>query len=214
MDAGGSGNPDLASHGIALGARVVARRKVDRVQHERAGARHLAHSCMPTHRCQAGAKWTEAPKVVTRLNFRSDRQGYTDDYYRHIFLIPRRRGGTPRRQITNGDWNSLRTRVLGGQQGIVLFSSLLWRARRRKRKPQVADLRRERFDRRSEATHASQRLQQRSVVFTGRQADRVHVRRFGRPLGVGRIEAMDDERRRIQRALGVWNAGPSDLLGS
>ena len=50
-----------------------------------------------------GAKWIEAPKIVTRLNYRSDRVGYTDDYYRHIFVIPAD-GGTPR-QITNGDWN-------------------------------------------------------------------------------------------------------------
>ena len=50
-----------------------------------------------------GAKWTEAPKVVTRLNYRSDRVGYTDDAYRHIFVIPAD-GGTAR-QITNGDWN-------------------------------------------------------------------------------------------------------------
>jgi dipeptidyl aminopeptidase/acylaminoacyl peptidase len=50
-----------------------------------------------------GAKWVEAPKVVTRLNYRSDRIGFTDDAYRHIFVIPAD-GGTPR-QITDGDWN-------------------------------------------------------------------------------------------------------------
>ena len=50
-----------------------------------------------------GAKWTEPPKVITRLNFRSDRVGYTDESYRHIFIIPAD-GGTPR-QITNGDWS-------------------------------------------------------------------------------------------------------------
>jgi dipeptidyl aminopeptidase/acylaminoacyl peptidase len=50
-----------------------------------------------------GAKWIEAPKVVTRLNYRSDRVGYTDESYRHIFVIPSE-GGTAR-QITNGDWN-------------------------------------------------------------------------------------------------------------
>jgi dipeptidyl aminopeptidase/acylaminoacyl peptidase len=50
-----------------------------------------------------GAKWTEAPKIVTRLNYRSDRVGYTDDSYRHIFVIPAD-GGTAR-QVTNGDWN-------------------------------------------------------------------------------------------------------------
>ena len=38
-----------------------------------------------------GAKWTEPPKVVTRLNYRSDRVGYTDDAYRHIFVDSGRR---------------------------------------------------------------------------------------------------------------------------
>jgi dipeptidyl aminopeptidase/acylaminoacyl peptidase len=37
------------------------------------------------------------------LNYRSDRIGFTDDGYRHIFVIPAD-GGTPR-QITTGDWN-------------------------------------------------------------------------------------------------------------
>jgi dipeptidyl aminopeptidase/acylaminoacyl peptidase len=50
-----------------------------------------------------GAKWIENPKVVTRLNYRSDRVGYTDDYFRHIFVIPAD-GGTPR-QVSKGDWN-------------------------------------------------------------------------------------------------------------
>jgi len=50
-----------------------------------------------------GAKWIEAPKIVTRLNYRSDRIGFTDDGYRHVFVIPAD-GGTPR-QITSGDWN-------------------------------------------------------------------------------------------------------------
>ena len=50
-----------------------------------------------------GAKWTEPPKIVTKLDFRSDRIGFTDDGLRHIFLIPAD-GGTPR-QITNGEWN-------------------------------------------------------------------------------------------------------------
>jgi dipeptidyl aminopeptidase/acylaminoacyl peptidase len=50
-----------------------------------------------------GAKWTEAPKVITRLNYRRDRIGYTDASYSHVFVIPAD-GGTPR-QITTGDWN-------------------------------------------------------------------------------------------------------------
>jgi dipeptidyl aminopeptidase/acylaminoacyl peptidase len=58
---------------------------------------------IPMPAAPKGAKWTEAPKVVTRLNYRSDRVGYTDESYRHIFVIPAD-GGTPR-QISNGDWN-------------------------------------------------------------------------------------------------------------
>jgi dipeptidyl aminopeptidase/acylaminoacyl peptidase len=50
-----------------------------------------------------GAKWVEPPKVVTRLNYRSDRIGFTDEGYRHVFLIPAD-GGTPR-QMTTGDFN-------------------------------------------------------------------------------------------------------------
>jgi len=50
-----------------------------------------------------GAKWVEPPKIVTQLAFRSDRIGFTDEGYRHIFVIPAD-GGTPR-QITNGEWN-------------------------------------------------------------------------------------------------------------
>lgn len=51
-----------------------------------------------------GAKWTDPPKVVTRLNYRSDRIGYTDESYRQLFVI--RADGGPARQITTGDWNS------------------------------------------------------------------------------------------------------------
>ncbi|MFN2397287.1 MAG: prolyl oligopeptidase family serine peptidase [Gemmatimonadaceae bacterium] len=49
-----------------------------------------------------GAKWTEAPRIVQRLNYRRDRLGFIDDGYRQIFLAPAD-GGTPR-QITSGNW--------------------------------------------------------------------------------------------------------------
>ena len=49
-----------------------------------------------------GAKWTEAPRVVTRFRYRLDRQGYVDDGYRHLFIVPAD-GGTPRR-LTSGDF--------------------------------------------------------------------------------------------------------------
>jgi len=51
-----------------------------------------------------GAKWIESPKIVSRLNYRSDRIGFTDEAVRHIFVIPAD-GGTPR-QITTGEWNA------------------------------------------------------------------------------------------------------------
>ena len=49
-----------------------------------------------------GAKWVEAPRVVTRLNYRRDRQGFVDNGYRQLFLVPSE-GGTAR-QITSGPW--------------------------------------------------------------------------------------------------------------
>ncbi|MFI5312211.1 MAG: S9 family peptidase [Gemmatimonadales bacterium] len=58
---------------------------------------------IPMPAAPKGAKWTEAPKIVTRLDFRSDRIGFTDEGYRHVFVIPSD-GGTPR-QVTDGDWN-------------------------------------------------------------------------------------------------------------
>ncbi|NNM34601.1 MAG: S9 family peptidase, partial [Gemmatimonadetes bacterium] len=50
-----------------------------------------------------GANWTEAPKVVDRLQYRRDRRGYIDDGYTHLFVVPAD-GGTAR-QLTSGDWN-------------------------------------------------------------------------------------------------------------
>jgi dipeptidyl aminopeptidase/acylaminoacyl peptidase len=50
-----------------------------------------------------GAKWTEEPKVVERLLYRRDGQGFTDEGYRHIFVVPAG-GGTPR-QVTSGNYD-------------------------------------------------------------------------------------------------------------
>ena len=50
-----------------------------------------------------GGKWTESPRVVERVSYRRDRQGFIDDGYRHIFVVPAD-GGTPR-QVTSGDWD-------------------------------------------------------------------------------------------------------------
>jgi dipeptidyl aminopeptidase/acylaminoacyl peptidase len=51
----------------------------------------------------AGAKWTEAPRIVERLQYRRDRSGFTDNGFRHIFVVPAI-GGTPR-QLTSGNYD-------------------------------------------------------------------------------------------------------------
>lgn len=68
-----------------------------------------------------GAKWIEPPKIVTRLNFRSDRIGYVDTYYRQIFTISA--DGGEARQLTTGDWNASAPAFSGDGQWIA-FSSL------------------------------------------------------------------------------------------
>ena len=59
---------------------------------------------IPMPAAPKGAKWTEPPKIVTRLNYRSDRVGFTDENDRQIFVIPAD-GGTPR-QMTDGNYNA------------------------------------------------------------------------------------------------------------
>ena len=51
-----------------------------------------------------GAKWVEPPRVVTKLQYRRDRQGFVDDGFRQLFLVPAD-GGTPK-QITSGPWEA------------------------------------------------------------------------------------------------------------
>jgi dipeptidyl aminopeptidase/acylaminoacyl peptidase len=51
----------------------------------------------------SGAKWTEPPRIVERLNYRRDRSGFTDNGYRQTFVVPAI-GGTPR-QLTSGNFD-------------------------------------------------------------------------------------------------------------
>src|SRR4051812_36617730 len=76
---------------------------------------------IPMPAAPKGAKWTEGPKIVTRLNYRSDRIGFIDDGYRHVFVIPAD-GGTAR-QITSGDWNHSAA-AFSGDGKWLLFSAL------------------------------------------------------------------------------------------
>jgi dipeptidyl aminopeptidase/acylaminoacyl peptidase len=58
---------------------------------------------VPLPQAPRGAKWTEPPRVVTRLNYRRDRQGFVENGNTHIFVVPAE-GGTPR-QVTSGPYN-------------------------------------------------------------------------------------------------------------
>lgn len=51
-----------------------------------------------------GATWTAAPRVVEKLDYRQDGQGFTADATQHLFVVPAD-GGTPR-QITSGEWSA------------------------------------------------------------------------------------------------------------
>jgi dipeptidyl aminopeptidase/acylaminoacyl peptidase len=51
-----------------------------------------------------GATWTQAPRVVEKLDYRQDGQGFTADATQQIFVVPAD-GGTPR-QITSGEWSA------------------------------------------------------------------------------------------------------------
>jgi dipeptidyl aminopeptidase/acylaminoacyl peptidase len=68
-----------------------------------------------------GAKWTETPRIVQRLNYRSDRVGFTDDGYQHLFVMSAEGGQA--RQVTTGNWNHSAARWTPDSKAL-LFSSL------------------------------------------------------------------------------------------
>jgi dipeptidyl aminopeptidase/acylaminoacyl peptidase len=67
-----------------------------------------------------GAKWTEAPRVVQSVRYRSDRQGFLPEGSTQLFVVSAD-GGAPR-QVTSGDWNHTGARwTLDGKA--LLFSA-------------------------------------------------------------------------------------------
>jgi len=68
-----------------------------------------------------GAKWTEAPRVVTKVRYRADRQGFLENGLRQLFTVPAD-GGTPR-QVTTGDWAANGTTWMPDGKAFV-FTSL------------------------------------------------------------------------------------------
>jgi dipeptidyl aminopeptidase/acylaminoacyl peptidase len=69
-----------------------------------------------------GATWTKAPRIVERLIYRQDRQGYLEESFQQILLVPAD-GGTPR-QLTRGDYNHGAPSWTPDGRGL-LFSGLL-----------------------------------------------------------------------------------------
>ena len=68
-----------------------------------------------------GAKWTEAPRVVTKVRYRADRQGFLENGLRQLFTVPAD-GGTPR-LVTTGDWAANGTTWMPDGKAFV-FTSL------------------------------------------------------------------------------------------
>ena len=50
-----------------------------------------------------GAEWAKPPKVITRLIYRADGEGYLEEGFNHLFVVPAE-GGTPR-QLTSGPYH-------------------------------------------------------------------------------------------------------------
>ena len=79
-----------------------------------------------------GAKWAEPPKTITNLSYRTDPQGYLEEGFFHLFVLPAE-GGTPR-QVTSGPFHHSQG-FLGGTQTprwTPDSKSLIFSANRRK----------------------------------------------------------------------------------
>lgn len=52
-----------------------------------------------------GAKWIDSPRVVDRLDYRSDGSGFRPEGFAHIFLVSTDAGNSAPRQLTSGGFN-------------------------------------------------------------------------------------------------------------
>lgn len=67
-----------------------------------------------------GAKWAEAPRVVTRMRYRADGAGFLPHGFTHLFTV--NAGGGAPRQITTGDYNH-GGRIAWSQEGSLIYFS-------------------------------------------------------------------------------------------
>jgi acylaminoacyl-peptidase len=68
-----------------------------------------------------GATWADPPKVIQKLVYRADGEGYLENGFEQLFLLPAE-GGTPR-QLTTGDFNVAGRPVFTPDGRGLLFSS-------------------------------------------------------------------------------------------
>ena len=118
-----------------------------------------------------GAKWTEAPRIVQKLNYRADRQGFIEDGNTHIFVLSADNGGTPR-QITSGAFNHGAPRWMPDGKSIV-FSGLRM-DERRVPVARVRHLPHRRRDGRRPAAHDAQGPRRQPDAVARWQVDRLH----------------------------------------
>ncbi len=69
----------------------------------------------------AGAKWVDAPRVVDRMNYRSDGSGWRPEGFTHVFVISDEGGAA--RQLTEGDYQHGAPEWMSDSRSIV-FSAV------------------------------------------------------------------------------------------
>lgn len=67
------------------------------------------------------AEWAEPAKAIDQMIYRADGQGYLEQGFRHLFVLPSD-GGTPR-QLTNGDYHVTSAPAWSADGASLIFSS-------------------------------------------------------------------------------------------
>ena len=143
----------------------------------------------------AGAKWTEAPRIVEQLNYRRDR----NRLHRQRLPSRVRRAGI-RRDAAADHVRQLRSHRHGLDAGRPKHP-LQRPAQRERHLPvaRVGNLRRRRGRRRHPSAHEAQGPRQQSDGFARRQADRLHRLRLDDRY-LGGQQDLPDEQRRLEPA--------------
>ena len=82
-------------------SRLVSRRALARIHHGRAAERKPLKVELP--QAPKGAKWADPPKLIDRLVYRVDGEGYLPQSFTHLFVVAADGGAA--RQLTHGDFD-------------------------------------------------------------------------------------------------------------